>query len=681
MSDGKPDNIDEHAALRAAETRLRFTFERAPVGICHTAPDGRWIDVNDSFCEILGRSRKELLNLRFQQITPPEHLEDNLQAMRRMADGEIDRYSADKPFLRKDGSLVWVRLVTTAVRDSAGVPVYFIAVVEDISERRAAERALRISEEHLAHAQRIAHIGWWEWDPATDAMTWSDERFRLLGYARGEVTPSPAALLARVHPQERERVETSLRGTAADGGRYDIDYRIVLPGGEERTLNEQAETDGPGQRLSGMTQDISARTATAQQLRRANDFLQALYDVSPDMIFLHTADGRVVDVNDNVLAGYGYSREEMLSLPFTTFVAEGSSLDEGLGYLEKARAGEPQDFEWRARRKSGEEFPVEVRLRRLAPSGESASYVVATVRDISEQKWRERELHRRNEELQETLRQLQEAQSQLVQSEKLASIGQLAAGVAHEINNPVGYVSSNLGSMGRYLEELLEALAAYRGAEALLPAEHPEVERLREVLARLDLDYLTEDTRDLIAESKEGVARVKRIVQDLKDFSRANSDEWEWADLHKGLESTLNIVWNELKYKAEVVREYGDLPEIECIPSQLNQVFMNLLVNAAHAIDKHGTITVRSGHEREHIWVEVADTGKGIAPEHLGRLFDPFFTTKPQGQGTGLGLSLAYGIVSAHGGEFEVHSEPGQGTTFRVWLPIEQEGHETAPAR
>jgi signal transduction histidine kinase len=195
---------------------------------------------------------------------------------------------------------------------------------------------------------------------------------------------------------------------------------------------------------------------------------------------------------------------------------------------------------------------------------------------------------------------------------------------------------------------------------------------------KLDIAFLKEDLRALMDESRDGITRVKKIVQNLKDFSHVDaSDEWHFADLHRGIDSTLNIVNNEIKYKADVVRECGDIPEIECLPSQLNQVFMNLLVNAAHAIEERGTITIRTGTVRtgqqgEEVWVEVADTGKGIAPEHIKKIFDPFFTTKPIGKGTGLGLSLSYGIIQKHHGRIEVQSEVGKGTAFRVWLPVRQ---------
>jgi two-component system NtrC family sensor kinase len=289
----------------------------------------------------------------------------------------------------------------------------------------------------------------------------------------------------------------------------------------------------------------------------------------------------------------------------------------------------------------------------------------------ADQQRRIAELARVNAELSESGRQLEAAHAQLLQKEKLASLGQLAAGVAHEINNPIGYVNSNVGTMRGYLDQLFRLIDAYEAAEGVLTGV-PALDGVRQVKDEVNLDYLKGDARDLVDESMEGLERVKRIVQDLRDFAHAGDGEWETADLHRGLDSTLNIVHNELKYKAEVVREYGDLPRVECIPSQLNQVFMNLLVNAAHAIVDHGTITVRTGAEGGTVWVEVADTGIGIPEANLGKLFDPFFTTKPVGEGTGLGLSLSYGIVERHGGRIEVKSRVGEGTTFRVVLPVER---------
>lgn len=299
--------------------------------------------------------------------------------------------------------------------------------------------------------------------------------------------------------------------------------------------------------------------------------------------------------------------------------------------------------------------------------------IVGIGRNITERKRIEGELLNRNKELTELNARLSETQAQLMQSEKLASIGQLAAGVAHEINNPIGYIFSNFNTLETYMSQVFDMLSAYFDAQRFI--ESPKVvEQLVLMRKDADLDYLIEDSRNLMTETKEGITRVKKIVQDLKDFSRVDAKtEWEWTDLHRGIDSTLNILANEIKYKADVVKAFGEIPDIECLASQINQVMMNLLINAAHAIGpERGTITIRTGAEEANVWIEVSDTGSGIPKEVLPRIFDPFFTTKPVGKGTGLGLSLSYGIVQRHHGRIDVASEVGKGTTFRITLPIKR---------
>ena len=276
-------------------------------------------------------------------------------------------------------------------------------------------------------------------------------------------------------------------------------------------------------------------------------------------------------------------------------------------------------------------------------------------------------------EQQELIRKLEDAQGQLLQSEKMASVGQLAAGVAHEINNPIGFINANLGSLKIEVEDLLSVIAAYENAGPVLSGYPSVFDAINRARLAADLTFVREDIQNLITESLDGVHRVKKIVDNLKDFSRVDTTEWQLANLEDGLESTLNIVWNEIKYKAEVKKEYAGLPEIECIAAQINQVFMNLLVNAAHAIEEHGVITLRTDFDDKEVWVEIEDTGRGIKPEHLNRIFEPFFTTKPVGKGTGLGLSLAFGIVQRHHGHLNVGSEVGKGTVFRLTLPRERE--------
>jgi signal transduction histidine kinase len=274
------------------------------------------------------------------------------------------------------------------------------------------------------------------------------------------------------------------------------------------------------------------------------------------------------------------------------------------------------------------------------------------------------------------IHKLEEAQNHLIQSDKLASLGQLAAGVAHEINNPIGFVYSNLSILEKYIQDTFELIEIYGRAEVSIT--DPDVlNKIKAHKAKVDIDFLKEDLKSLMTESRDGIVRVKDIVQNLKEFSHVDIAEiWHLSNLHRGMDSTLNIVNNEIKYKAEVIKNYGIIPDVECLSSQINQVFMNLLVNASHAIESHGSITISSGQQKDEVWFEIADTGTGIAPEHINKIFDPFFTTKPVGKGTGLGLSLSYGIIQKHRGRIEVHSELGKGTAFRVWLPITQSHRE-----
>ena len=318
---------------------------------------------------------------------------------------------------------------------------------------------------------------------------------------------------------------------------------------------------------------------------------------------------------------------------------------------------------------AGEKKFLLVEISAIGP--DCSSPYAMSLRDTTRDHARESELEARNAELEVAYARLKGAQEQVLQSEKLASIGQLAAGVAHEINNPIGYVSSNLSSLQRYVATLLSAVqqleaAATRGG-AMAREEIDEMHR------RFDLDFLSTDIPQLLAESCEGIDRVRKIVRDLKDFSRRErGEDWVEADLHRGIEATLNIVWNELKYKTEVIKSFGELPLVECLPSELNQVFMNVLMNAGQAIKEHGVITVSTGHDGDSVWIAIGDDGEGIPEDVLPRIFDPFFTTKPVGTGTGLGLAISYGIIAKHHGKIDITSVPQQGTLLRIELPVRQ---------
>ncbi len=283
-------------------------------------------------------------------------------------------------------------------------------------------------------------------------------------------------------------------------------------------------------------------------------------------------------------------------------------------------------------------------------------------------------------EVQNKAREIKETQARLMQQEKMASIGHLAAGVAHEINNPMGFVSSNLNILDEYekdirslieqyisfLSELKVAVTAQKDRTDIIE----RIEHINKFEEEIDINYILKDVPNLIDESLEGAQRIKKIVMDLKDFAHPGEDELMFTDINKSLDSTLNVVWNELKYKAKIVKDYGDLAPVKCYPQKLNQVFANILVNAAQAINEKGEIKINTSIEDEHVKITVSDNGSGIPEENLSKIFDPFFTTKEVGKGTGLGLNVAYNIIKKHNGTIEVESTVGKGTTFSIRLPV-----------
>ena len=423
--------------------------------------------------------------------------------------------------------------------------------------------------------------------------------------------------------------------------------------------------------------------ASLAEVRAAHDRLQVLstaIEQSPTGVIVTDAEKRIQYVNPHFCAISGFDSAEAIGqLP--NMVSSGqNSPDTYRAMWDALNHGQPWSGELLNKRKSGKMYWEEVHIAPVRDEQGATTHYVAVKLDVDARKQAEakatrliEELTRANAELKLLNERLEDTKGQLEQSEKMAAIGQLAAGVAHEINNPIGFVRSNLGALAEYVEGLLSVIDAYARAEPALAAHPALLDDVAQAKAAADLPFLREDVGVLIRESREGVDRVRKIVENLREFTRLDGADWQHFNLERGLDSTLRILENELRGKAEVVREYAGLPDVECIAAQINQVFINLIANAVQAIPERGVITLRTGQAGDSVWVEIADDGVGIAPENLQRVFEPFFTTKPVGKGTGLGLSLAYGIVRQHGGNLAVNSEPGRGATFRVTLPRTRE--------
>ena len=402
-------------------------------------------------------------------------------------------------------------------------------------------------------------------------------------------------------------------------------------------------------------------------LRYSRKRFETVFEHISDAILLLPLDSfRINEVNPRMLSMFGYRRDELATLG----IADLSSVDDGFTaerwaeFQAKSLTDGMQFFPWLARDRNGRTFWLDVSMLR-API-DDGDLVLVLMHDISHSKKLEQELRDTLSYQQQLNKKLEEAQGQLLQSEKMASIGQLAAGIAHEINNPIGFIKANIGSLKSYVEDCFRLIDAY---QRLTPADASEIHAIR---AEMDYNFMREDYPGLIHDTIDGIERVRKIVLDMRNFSHIDSSEWEPADLHAGIESTLNVVWNELKYKTTVIREFGSLPRVECLPGQINQVIMNLLVNAAHAIPEKGEIHIRTGTEHDEVWIEIEDNGCGIPEENINRIFDPFFTTKPVGKGTGLGLSMVYGIVKKHNGRIDIDSKVGLGTRFRIHLPVKR---------
>ncbi|MDD5434001.1 MAG: ATP-binding protein [Nitrospira sp.] len=414
-----------------------------------------------------------------------------------------------------------------------------------------------------------------------------------------------------------------------------------------------------------------------------------------DLLIITNPDATIRFANQVVLDVLGYNLEEIRGIPVGRLFDDSEMKFFGL-VKNIISTGVTRNSGLFMVCKNGEKFPVVLNGTVERDAVNKIEAMVWVARDMKDVHQLITELMMANEELEERVRirteelqiaknksdkafrDLQQLQGQLVQSEKMASIGQLAAGIAHEINNPTGFVSSNIKTMEEYLKDIKSIITEYDEVVKLCGKVsdkdiQDKISRVEDEKQAIDLPFLLNDLDQIIHETTDGVKRITKIVKDLREFSHTGSDIPEYANINKGLESTLNIVWNELKYKAEVITVYGEIPEVLCYSQQLNQVFMNLLVNAAHAIKEKGTIRINTMVEDEFVVVEVSDTGEGIPPENLSRIFEPFFTTKPVGKGTGLGLAVTYAIIQKHCGEIKVDSEVGKGTTFRVFIHPECE--------
>jgi PAS domain S-box-containing protein len=686
---------------------------------------GQLLDANREAEALTGRSKEKIIGMHRSELYPSvkaEYYEEKfrLHTQKREAGG------FEGEVLTQDGRVVPVYISANLLKSKEREVI--LGIFRDISGYKKAEE--KITEERNKLATVLANIGEGvnivrpDYTIKYQNKFLSDRFGDLIGnkcYQGFMDSQNPCEGCPMKSTIENNSTE-SVEQKGKDGRYYELFFApLKNPDGRVDALE--------------VVRDITEKKKVQEKIT----FLAGIVDHASESVIATDQNGKIIYANPATEKIYEYAKEELVGKELEIINAELYRERIQKEIYEAALCGEVWQGELLNRRKDGKVFYTSTFVSKMVDKNGDFIALVWFQRDVTQRKRYQEEMIRIEKEKAETLRilhenesainkslnkarrelleknlelekrtfelekekkrlkeayvKLNQMQSQLLQSEKLASLGQLAAGVAHELNNPISFVNSNLGTLSEYVKEIKKLLEKYEKMERIIKVENPafrqaqggelsrtteggedkskeklsqEIDELKE---QIDLDFVLGDFDKIISESQEGTQRVKSIVQNLRDFSHVDKGEFKFADINQGIESTLNIVWNELKYKAEVIKEYGDIPQIECLPQQLNQVFMNLLLNAAQAITTHGEIRIRTYQATNNVVVEISDTGIGIPKDNLPRIFEPFFTTKEVGKGTGLGLSVAYGIVQKHNGKIEVESEVNKRTTFRVILP------------
>lgn len=483
--------------------------------------------------------------------------------------------------------------------------------------------------------------------------------------------------ISGIHPDDRESCFNIYNNAFSIHQSYDMEYRLRRYDGEYRWVKDSGrplyDTEGIFCGYIDSCSDITEKKLKLELLGK----YQLLSEHTNDIIIFIDEKGNILEINEAAISKYGYSREEFRALNLSD-LRKSDNISIINEHLETVWHQSIM-FNTLHFTKDGASFPVEVSWSGAVINNKRM--ILCVVSDITERMQLQKYLEDKNKELEDVVEQLKQAESQLVQQEQFAAIGTLAAGIAHEINNPLGFIMSNIETLEKYCCRIKEVMAVnYDFEEAFIEADFEIAKKtlteIRELIRRYHINSIKDDIGDLINETKEGLNRISKIVNSLRVFSRVdNMDKLVDYDLNEGIENSIIVANNEIKYYAEIEKNLGDIPSVILPGNQMNQVLLNIIINAAYAIkdkqdEKTGLIKISTYEEEGYVCCDVEDNGIGISEENLSKVFNPFFTTKPVGQGTGLGLSISYDlVVNKFGGQITVKSTPGIGTVFTVKLP------------
>lgn len=662
-------------ALRESEDRFRRLYDEAPFGYHEIDTEGRIVSVNRTECEMLGYTLEEMRGRLIYDFVREDLRGESRRAVRERVRGERPVQSVERTYTTKDGRELVLQIENRLTHDDLGNVVGIRSTMQDITKRKQTEAALMASERWARTLFEGINDAVFVHDLAGRILDINPAATHLLGYTRDELlqfttrdidAPEFAdGFEARLHEQlSSGRLSCEGQHRAKDGQTIPVEINTSTIRLEDQTVvlavirditERKALEETRRQFAESQLKNARAIEAKNRELTRSESRYRRLAEGSLDAIVVADPEGRVTLFNPAAERTFGYSASEVLDGPLARLIPD----DQAHDFQAALHARDPRvvgrTIELNGRRKDGEVFPLELSLSIVNLDGEPQ--FIGSIRDQTER---------------------QRMREMLVQSDRLASIGLLAAGVAHEINNPLAYIANNLAVLERDLAGVLEMMTAYESACEPLAQVAPEcLARIQALSDDLDWPYVRENLNRMITKTREGVQRVAMIVQKMRGMARTSPTKMEPALLRDLVESAAEMVQGRVRqHSVELVIETEDVPKITCTPAEMGQVVLNLVVNAIQAVEEArpsqgGRVVVRLRAEPGCQIIEIIDNGVGIPPEIRPHLFDPFYTTKPVGEGTGLGLSISHGIVTGHGGRIEVESATGQGTCFRIRLPAD----------